>query len=218
MSGRTSILCIEYNRTEQESALDLLQRHLGSNRLNSFCRILVARDLEPWFKEQALANQKAGGVNKGSSKLMEADRIDVTAKIAREADASVGNVSKVKQLLRTAIQELVQALRRGEISIHRGWLLSKHQPTKQREELALSQCKKSIKKDMRALGSRYRSKILVPVPDPANLIRLLSVFESRERGSVRVFVSKARGRNICVTEELLLEVGAQQELITNAKE
>src|SRR6266568_4277223 len=36
MSGRTTIPCIEYKRTEEEAVRDLLQRHLGSNRLNNF--------------------------------------------------------------------------------------------------------------------------------------------------------------------------------------
>jgi hypothetical protein len=111
--GRTTILCIEYDRTEKEALRDLLRRHLGSNRLNAFCRILLARELEPWFKEKALANQHAGGENKGSSKLTEAERVDVTAKIAEAADVSVGNISKVKQLLRSAIPELLGALHLG---------------------------------------------------------------------------------------------------------
>jgi hypothetical protein len=75
MLGRTSMLCIEYDRTEEEALRDLLQRHLGSNRLNAFCRILLARELEPWFKKKALANQIAGGENKVSSKLTEAERV-----------------------------------------------------------------------------------------------------------------------------------------------
>lgn len=212
MLGRTTMLCIEYDRTEEEALRDLLQRHLGCNRLNAFCRILLARELEPWFKKKALANQIAGGENKVSSKLTEAERVDVTAKIAEAADVSVGNISKVKQLLTTAIPELVQALRRGEISIHKAWLLSKALPANQREELALPQCRRNIKRDMWNLASRHGSKSLSLVLDPANLITRLSAFESKKRGSLRVFVSNAQGKAICLTKELLLELGAQQEL------
>jgi hypothetical protein len=211
MLGRTSMLCIEYDRTEEEALRDLLQRHLGSNRLNAFCRILLARELEPWFKKKALANQIAGGENKVSSKLTEAERVDVTAKIAEAADVSVGNISKVKQLLTTAIPELVQALRRGEISIHKAWLLSKALPANQRDELALPQCRRNIKRDMWTLASRHGSKSLPLVLDAANLIMRLSALESRKRGSFRVFVSNAQGKAICLTKELLLELGAQQE-------
>jgi len=203
--GRATILCIEYDRTEEEALRDLLQRHLGSSRLNAFCRILLAEELKPWFKRKALANQKAGGEVKGSSKLMEAGRIDVTAKIAEAADVSVGNISKVKQLLRLAIPELVQALRRGEISIHKAWLLSKVPSANQRDELALPQCQRRIKKDMRALASRHGSKSVPTVPDASNLIRQLSELDSRKPGSFRIFVSNARGKAVCVTKDLFQE-------------
>jgi len=36
-------------------------------------RILLALELEPWFKEKARSNLRAGGQNKGSSKLTEAE-------------------------------------------------------------------------------------------------------------------------------------------------
>jgi hypothetical protein len=211
--GRTTILCIEHNLTEEEALRELLRRHLGCNELNPFSRILLARELEPWFKEKALENQKAGGENKGSSKLTEAERVDVTAKIAEAADASVGNISKVKQLLRTAVPELLQALLRDEISINAGWLLSKKPSATQREELAIPQCKRNIKKDMRILASRHGSKSLPTVPDLSKLINQLSALESSKPGSIPVFVIDAPGRAVCLTKELLLELGAQQELL-----
>jgi len=209
---------MEYERTEEEALQDLLARHRGSNRFNNFCRILLALDLEPLFREKARANQRAGGEKKGSSNLAEAEKIDVTAKIAESADSCTGNVTKVKQLLKTAIREIVQSLREGELSIHKAWLLSKQPPAEQREELALPQCEKQIKKDMRMLASRHRSRSLTTVLDPANLIRQLSALESSKRGSFRVFVSNAQGRAVCLTKELLLELGAQEELIPHAKE
>ena len=215
--GRTTILCVEHDLTEEEALRELLRRHLGSNRLNAFCRILLARELEPWFRQKALANQTAGGESKGSSKLTEAERVDVTAKIAEAADVSVGNISKVKQLLRTAIHEVLEELRRGQISIHRAWLLSKEPPAYQRGELALALCKRNIKKDMRTLASRHGSKNLPIVAAPSNLIQQLSTLESRKRGSFRVFVSNAQGKAVCLTKELLLELDAQQELIPDAE-
>jgi hypothetical protein len=89
--------------------------------MNDFVRILLALDLEPWFKEKARSNQQAGGRSKGSSKLTEAERLDVRSEIAAAAGVSVGNVSKVKQLIMTAQPELVQALRSREVSIRRAW-------------------------------------------------------------------------------------------------
>jgi hypothetical protein len=97
--------------------------------------------------------------------LTEAERVDVTAKIAEAADVSVGNISKVKQLLRTAIPDVLQELRKGQISIHRAWLLSKEPPSNQREELALALCKRNIKKDK----ERYaHSRIATQIEKPAN--------------------------------------------------
>jgi hypothetical protein len=69
---------------------------------NAFCRIFLALDLEPWLREKARLNQSAGGQNKGSSKLTEAQRVDVRSQIAAAAGVSVGNVTKVQQLITTA--------------------------------------------------------------------------------------------------------------------
>ena len=117
--GRATLPCIAYELTESEALHWLLQKHRRSNGLNDFSRILLALELEPWFKEKARSNQRAGGQNKGSSKLTEAGRLDVRSEIAAAAGVSVGNVTKVKQLTITAHSELLQALRSREISIHR---------------------------------------------------------------------------------------------------
>jgi len=57
--GRTTVTCIEYDLTEEEALRSLLHRHRWVEGLNAFCRILLALDLEPWFREQAHANQSA---------------------------------------------------------------------------------------------------------------------------------------------------------------
>jgi ParB-like chromosome segregation protein Spo0J len=211
--GRTTLPCTEHDLTETEALRWLVQRHRPSRGLNAFTRVLLALDLEPSLREEARSNQQAGGQGKGSSNLTEAERVDVRSEIADVAGVSVGNVTKVKQLLRTAIQELVQAVRRGEISIHGAWLLSKEPPANQREKLALPQCKKKIKKDMRTLGSRHGLKSLPSVPDPSNLTKQLSALESSKPGSFHIIVSNAPGKAICLTRELLLGLGAQRELI-----
>jgi hypothetical protein len=115
LRGRATLPCIEYDLTESEALHWLLQKHRRSNGLNDFSRILLALDLEPWFKEKARSNQRAGGHNKGSSKLTEAERLDVRSEIAAAAGVSVGNLSKVKQLMMTAQPELLQPLRSREV-------------------------------------------------------------------------------------------------------
>ena len=78
------------------------RKHQRSDGLNAFCRILLALELEPWFKARARYNQQLGGQKKGSSNLAEADRLDVRSEIAAAAGVSTGNVSKVKQLASAA--------------------------------------------------------------------------------------------------------------------
>jgi hypothetical protein len=211
LQGRATLPCIEYELTESEALHWLLQRHRRSDGLNAFTRILLALDLEADLKEKARSNQQAGGQNKGSSKLTEAERLDVRREIAAAAGVSVGNVSKVKQLQVTAHPELLQALRSGEISIHRAWRWSKAPPEKQREELRLYQS--DIKKSIRLLLSQHGSKGLPTVSDIGNLAKQLSALEAK-LGPITVAVVKASGRTVFLTEELsqALRLGSQQEL------
>jgi hypothetical protein len=216
--GRRTVTCIQYELTEEEALLWLLHSHCRSDGLNQFCRILLSQELESPSKARALANQKRGGRNKGSSMLTEAERVDVRSRIAARARASVGNVSKVQQLTTTAIPELLGALRNGEISINLGWLLSKKSAPQQSAELALERCKKNIKKDMRTIACRHVVKTPPVVSEPRTLIGKLLALDTGNPGSIRVVVSNARGKTIAITRELLLEIDTQQELYPDAKE
>ena len=89
--------------------------------MNDFSRILLALDLEPELKEKARQNQSLGGQGKGSSNLTEAARLDVRNAIAKIAGVSVGNITKVKQVLAAAPPNIISALRGRELSIHRAW-------------------------------------------------------------------------------------------------
>ena len=68
LKGRLALPCVEYELTEEEALRWLLQKHRRSNGMNDFCRILLAKELEPYLKEKALVNQRFGGRMKGSSK------------------------------------------------------------------------------------------------------------------------------------------------------
>jgi hypothetical protein len=205
LRGLLVLPCIEYELTEGEALHWLLQRHLRSNGLNAFSRILLALELEPWFKERSRSNQRIGGQNKGSSKLTEAERLDVRAKIAAAAGVSVGNVSKVKQLTMTAKSELLQALRTGETSIHRAWQWSKLSAEKQREGLRQYRLTKLIRHTNRDLISRHRTEPPSLVTDLGSLIRRLSGLEDNNANPVCVVVLKGRdlGRTVVVSEQLL---------------
>src|SRR5438046_9989205 len=107
-------MCMEYELTERESLYWLLERHRRSSGLNDFIRILLALELEPWLKNKARLNQQIGGQDKGSSKLTEAETVDVRSEIASVAGVAVGDVRKVKQLIGTASPHVRTALRSGD--------------------------------------------------------------------------------------------------------
>jgi hypothetical protein len=111
--GRLTVTCVEYELGEEEALRWLLHRHRGSSGLNAFSRILLALELEPFLREQGRSNQREGGQYKVSSKLLEADKVDVRAEVALAAGVSVGNVSKVKQLTMTAQPQGPLRLRSG---------------------------------------------------------------------------------------------------------
>jgi hypothetical protein len=211
LQGRATLPCIKYELTESEAPHWLLQRHRRSDGLNAFTRILLALDLEAGFKEKAQSNQQAGGQNKGSSKLMEAERVDVRKQIADAADVSVGNVTKVKQLIGTVHPELLEALRGDEISIHRAWKWSTESPNRQTEALRAYRAKKGVSKVIRDLISRHEPTNLPTAPDLGSLVIRLAKLNPDECSSINVSVIRVPGKTIFVTEELIQSLPPHQE-------
>lgn len=211
--GRRTVTCIEYDLTENEALYKLLSMHRRVEGLSAFCRILLALDLELWFREQARANQSAGGQRKGSSKLTDAERVDVRSEIAAAAGVSVGNVTKVKQVLTTAGTELQDALRNGEISIHRAWLWRELSAENQRRALMQYRGEKGVRKTIRRLISKHVSKN--PAAKSLGLAdltqRLLQV-QSAHLGSITVAAVNVPGNGIFISEDLLQLLPAQEEL------
>jgi len=157
LQKRKTIRCIVREMGKEQALIHIIGRNLGSKGINDFVRILLALELEAWFKEQAKGNQRMGGRNKGSSQLTEADRLDVRLEIARAAGVSVGNVSKVKHILRSAEPELREALRQGEISISRGATWAKIPPAGQRQRLAHGRQRRGIHKTISILLKKHHS-------------------------------------------------------------
>jgi len=213
--GRAVLPCIEYVLSEEEALQWLIQGHGRSDHLNAFCRILLALELEPWLTEQIRSHQKAGGENKGSSKLTEADRLDVRSRIAAVAGASTGNVTKVKQLISAGDPEILEALRHGEIAIHRAWLCRAMPLQEQRRLLLSYRGEKGVGKTIRGLLRKHVSK---PPANPvaavemAGLVRRFSQLDARELSALAAAVLKFPGKAIFITEELLDSLPAQEEL------
>jgi hypothetical protein len=212
LQKRTTLPCIAYELTESEALHWLLQKHRRSNGLNDFTRILLALELEPWLKEKARSNQRAGGRQKGSSKLTEAGRLDVRSEIAATAGVSVGNVTKVKQLQVTAHSELLQALRSREISIHRAWLWSKKPRVQQLTELRQHRDNRATNK-IKRLTARHKPKSVTVPLDPAGVFKRLARLDSKELAALSVAVLKGFGKAIYLTEDLLQSLPSHQEQV-----
>jgi hypothetical protein len=210
--GRTAVTCIEYDLTEEEALYWLLNRHRRMEGLNAFCRVLLALDLEPWLREQARGNQSAGGRTKGASKLTEAEKLAVRSSVAEAAGVSVGNVTKVKQVLAIACTELQDAMRNGEISIHRAWLWRDLSSENQRRTLMLYRGAKGVRKTIRALVSKHIFKNPADNLELAGLARRLSQLQSPHLSSVAVAAVNVRGKAVFVTEELLQLLPGQEDL------
>jgi hypothetical protein len=210
LRGRATLVCVAYELTESEALHLLLQKHCRSNGLNDFTRIRLALDLEPGFKKQARLNQRAGGQYKGSSKLTEAECVDVRRDIAIAAGVSAGSVSKVKQLTVNARREVLDALRSGEIKIHRAWLWSKQLPEKQLAELRLYRENRATNKTKRLI-SRHKPKSLSVALDSTDVVKRLSELDADEAAAVSLIVLKAPGKALYLTEDLLQSLPPVQE-------
>jgi hypothetical protein len=213
LQGRVTLPCIEYELTEADALRWLLHRHRRSKGLNDFIRVLLALELEPCLKEKALSNQRLGGRMKGSSNLTEDATVNVRKEIAAAAEVSEGNVTKVKQLVGTGHSELLEALRGGEVSIHRAWKWSTESPDQQTETLRTYRNKQGINKAIRDLISRHGPTTLPAAPDLASMVRRLSELSSGESSSVNVSVIPVQGKMIFVTDELMQSLPPYQESI-----
>jgi hypothetical protein len=207
-----TLACIEYEMSEAEAIQYLLQRHLRSSGLNDFVRICLALELEPDLKEKARVKQQTGGRNKGSPNLTEDGRLDVRKEIARVAGASVGNVSKVKQLITTAHPDIIQALRERELFIHRAWSWIKLSQEEQREKLFQNRSKRGVARTIRNLISAHVRKSWPVAAQSIDLTQFASALQSGKLGSVTVVSINIPGKAIFVTEELLRAFEAQKEL------
>jgi hypothetical protein len=173
---RQTIGCIEYDFSEEKALRWLIQSHRPLRGLNAFNRVLLALDLEPSLQETARANQQRGGQNKGLSNLTEAQKVDVRSEIAIVAGVSVGNVAKVRLLLKSAHSEIQQAVRAEEISIHRAWQWSRLPAQQQLSELEEYRNRKGTNQISRRLIQKHVASLsstqLVP-PSLGDLLKRL---------------------------------------------
>jgi hypothetical protein len=204
--GRQTILCLEYDLTDEEALRLLIQSHRPSRGLNSYSRVLLALDLEPCFQERARENQQAGGQSKGSSHLTEAHRIDVRSEIASIAGVSTGNVTKAKQLREAAHTRVELKVRTGEISIHKGWQWSRLSSQEQSRHLEEYQSRKGTNQTSRRLIKRHVARLsptqLVP-PSLGDLLKPIVPGRSAALDSIVVTEVDAPGNIAYLTKDAL---------------
>jgi hypothetical protein len=213
--GRPTLPCIEYDLSEQEALVWLLQKLRPSRGVNNFCRILLALELEHGLKHRAHANQRHGGLRKGSSNLTEAERLDVRSEIAAAAGVSTGNVNKVKQILTDARPELILALRTSEVSIHRAWCWLK-EPDRQAEHLDLFRDRCGITKTVNALLRAHHNQGQQGPFDPGRLANALAGLDSKRREGLLIAEIKVPGEVLLLSPALCQALTQQGKLIHEA--
>lgn len=220
--GRETIPCIEYDLSQVEALEMFLQKHRPAKGVIPFLRILLALDFESAFRERALANQRLGGREKDWSTLTKAEPIHVRREIARVAGVGVGNVTKVKQLMKTAAPEIQQALRKGEISIHRAWLWSNDPVTVQTEMLRRYRLDKRLLPPIARLASRRRQQIqsgdlkaLFATHGLENLFNYVA--EAARSGDLAIAVTDDPSNQIVIPPHLVDRFRKQREIDSNAE-
>jgi hypothetical protein len=208
--GRQLLPCIEVCVSEADSIRWLLNRHRRLKGLTNFSRILIALELEATLREQASENQRIGGQCKGSSNLTEASRLDVRKEIAAAAGVSVGNVTKVKQILASAAPELIEALKSGQLSIHMAWTWSKMGLNAQRRELENNRDQHSMRKFIHKRISHHRKARENPARNVQTLVTQLTGCDPLTLKSVQVSILKTPGRTVFISEELSHILNCQQ--------
>ena len=165
----------------------------------------MAQELEPWLREKARSNKQAGGQQKGSSNLTEADKLDVRSEIAAVAGVSTGNVSKVKQLLLHAQPALLQALREGEVSIHRAWIWLQ-KSDQQLDQLRLHENMRGITRQVDSLSQAHRHSAGDGPIDVARIFVPLAAMVHERTESILVAEVETPG------EALLISAGLRRAL------
>jgi hypothetical protein len=201
---RETIECIEHTfRTEVDELQFLLLRHTShAGSLTPFSRIVLARDLMPVFRVRARENQRTRVGGQLQSTLTQGEPFNVRQEIANLAQVSVGNVTKVAQILDSAIPELIDALREGEISIHRANIWSKLASRAQRSAIFEWGSQRDVRKTIRRMVSKHVSNAAAPLT-AAQIIRSLAKATDDDLGNIGVSIIKQQGRHLVVTNDLV---------------
>jgi hypothetical protein len=209
-----TVQCLQYQLSETEALRWLIQKHRRSASLNDFTRILLALDLESGFKTKARANQQAGGQLKRWSNLTKAE-VHVRSEVARAAGVSVGNVTKVKQLMEACAPEYIEALHNREVSIHWAWKLRNAAREDQLDALARFRFEKGLMREIRQRASRRRQSESSTPPNASEILSRLNDLSIGDLAAVELTVLKSLRMGIFITEPLARAIGMEQLRLWN---
>jgi len=222
LQGRAIVECVEYDISEEEALRRLLLCHRPSPGLVPFSRIAMARDLAKSFKEKALQHQQAGGKSKGSSKLTEAQKVEVRKELAAAAGVSVGTLSHALEVLKTGDQEIVRALCNGEIKIDRAWRWSKESRVCQCENLKLYRRHRGMERVAEKLVARQVKRLKYKRRPPSRwknatlseTISRLGSLAPEALGAVDVIFIKASVPILALSEDIAQRLGFREEALS----
>jgi hypothetical protein len=219
LQGRQTVMCIEFDIPEDEALRRLILCHRRLAGLPAFCRVKLALPLAKSLKKKALQHQQDGGKNKGSSKLTEAERVEVRKEIAAASGVSVGTLSHALEVLKTGDPEILRALCNGEIKIDRAWRWSKQSKVRQRESLRLYRRCRGMERIAQRLVSRQLKK-LKSKRRPASRWKNATLSETITRlhslapgvlGAVDVVFIKAPVPIFALSEDIAQRAGFREE-------
>jgi hypothetical protein len=219
LQGRTTVECIESNISEEEALRRLLLCHRPSPGLPPFTRIAMARNLAKSLREKALQHQKAGGKSRGSSKLTEAEKVEVRKEIAAAAGVSVGTLSHALAVLKTGDPEILRALCNGEIKIDRAWRWSKESRSHQRDSLKLYRrhrgmervAEKLVAQQVKKLKSKRRPESRWKNATLSETVSRLGSLAPEVLGAVDVIFIKASVPILALSEDIAQCLGFREE-------
>jgi hypothetical protein len=220
LQGRETIMCVEFDIPEEEALRRLILCHRRLAGLPAFCRVKLALPLAKSLKEKALQHQQDGGKNKGSSKLTEAQKIDVRKKIAAIVSISVGTLSHASDVLKNGDHEILQALCKGDIKIDRAWRWSKQSKVRQRESLRLYRrnrgmekvAQKLIARQLRKLKSEQSSVRRWKSVTPNEALKGLGRLPVQALESIHVVFIKAPIRVLAISEDIGQQLKFREEV------
>lgn len=207
----SQILCIEYSLTDEQAIEWLLRRHRRRNGWNSYCRVVVVLELEKKFSQE-VANQRAGGQKNGSlSNLTKGEERHVRSKLAKRAGVCEAYIDYVKQLRKEAHPSILQALERGEITIHWAWTLLTFSKSEQGEILENRRSTKAV----RVAYPRPRKPKTISM-DPSRMLQVWQVLAARDARDIKCTVvsiddDKVEIR-VQINEELFTSMQSQGEV------